>query len=135
MSENSTASPADGSIAPSSSTPAATTLTHGPSRREVTLDFADSRGSIEIRSPEGVVELRITLTEQGPVLSVSAASIRLEAVDTLALSCRRFEVDAQEAMTLKSAGQIQLAAKHALQMNGEQLFLNCDQRFIEDTRK
>ena len=124
MSENSQVDPAS-----------VTTLTHGPSRREVTLDFAGSRGSIEIRSPEGFVELRITLTEQGPVLSVSAASIHLEAVDTLSLSCRRFEVDAQEAMTLTSAGQIQLAAKHALKINGEQLFLNCDQRFIEDIQK
>ncbi len=115
------------------STPAASkraqTLVHEPSQRRIVFDFANERGEIEVRTEDGALELRITLTESGPVLSVSAARIELSATETVAVRCRNFEVETTESMRLRSAGPIEVKAAGDLRLDGDQVFLNCEEGF------
>jgi hypothetical protein len=68
------------------------------------------REELEVRSPQGDVEVRITLTDAGPVVSLRGARLELDSPDAVAVNCRKFEVNTQEGTELKSAGAVQIAA-------------------------
>jgi hypothetical protein len=108
------------------------TIVHEPSQRRVVFDFANERGEIEVRTQDGALELRITLTDSGPVLSVAAARIELVATETVAVRCRSFEVETTETMRLRSAGPIEVKAMGDLRLDGDQVFLNCEEGFRGD---
>ena len=48
-----------------------------PSGRHVVLSVADGVEQLEVRSPAGAVEVRIELTDRGPVVKLSAAELQL----------------------------------------------------------
>lgn len=73
----------------------------------VTRD-AGSGESLEVRGPGGEVELRVRLTDDGPVLRLEGPRIELSATDLLKLECRRFELDATEDVAIRSGGELTL---------------------------
>ena len=87
-----------------------------PSGRSVTLRFGDGNESLEVRSPLGEVEVRIELTDAGPVVKLRGARLELEAADAVAVRCKQFDVRAEE-MRVKTEGDIHL--------NGGIIRLNC----------
>jgi hypothetical protein len=74
-----------------------------PSGRSVVVRLAAGAEELEIRSPRGEVEVRIVLTETGPVVRLSGARLELDAAETVAVRCRRFEVRAEEDICLDGA--------------------------------
>jgi hypothetical protein len=78
-----------------------------PSGRCVLIRPADDGEELEVRSPEGEVEVRILLTAQGPVLRLRGVRLELEAEQTVAVRCGRFEVRAEGNVDLQGA-QIRL---------------------------
>ena len=82
-----------------------------PSGRSVIVKVAGQREELEIRSAEGEVEVRITLTEQGPVVSLRGGRLELEAPDTVAVHCRRFEVNTTEETQLQSSGPVHITGQ------------------------
>src|SRR5215212_7513132 len=70
-----------------------------PSGRSIILRVAGEE-ELEIRSPSGETQLRVILTDQGPVLRLSGVRLELEAAETVAIRCRNFEVHAGEAVQL-----------------------------------
>jgi hypothetical protein len=77
-----------------------------PSGRTVVVR-ADERGeAIEVRSAAGEMELRIALTEQGPVLTLRGARLEIDAADTVAVNCRHFAVRTTDGVVLDAAGGI-----------------------------
>lgn len=107
-----------------------------PSGRTVVIR-ADSKGeAIEVRSSAGEMELRIALTDQGPVLSLRGARLEIDAADTVAVNCRQFEVRTTEGVTLDAAGDIALrsgATTHLrsagdTNIDGQMVKLNCQDR-------
>jgi hypothetical protein len=76
-------------------------------RRSVVVD--DDRDLVELRSPDGAVELRIRLTADGPVLQADAARLSLRATDTLALTARRITVRTGEDLDIASDGDVRIA--------------------------
>jgi hypothetical protein len=99
---------------------------HPASGRRVVFDLSGSQGEIEVRGAGGELELRIRLTAEGPVLSVSAARIELNAVDAVAVRCGSFEVDARDGARITSEGPMELASTGDMRIDGERLLLNCD---------
>jgi hypothetical protein len=103
-----------------------------PSGRSVVLRVAEDGEELEVRSPHGEVEVRITLNAQGAVVSLRGSRLELEAPETVAINCGRFEVCAAEAMQLHTAGNVHISG-HAMQlktegdmhMNGGIIHLNC----------
>jgi len=103
-----------------------------PSGRSVVVKVDGGREELEIRSPAGDVEVRIILTENGPVVNLRGARLEMEATDAIALRCRRFEVQSKEGTELTSSGDIQITGhelkvrtERDIHMNGEMIRLNC----------
>ncbi len=81
---------------------------------------------VEIRSESGLVEVRIQLTEQGPVLQMEAARLQLKASEAveiespkvairgseqLELSGGKIEVEGEESVEVESTGDVRVRGK------------------------
>jgi hypothetical protein len=103
-----------------------------PSGRSVVLKIGDSCENLEVRSPDGDVELRITLTDQGAMVSLRGGRLQMESADAVALNCRRLEVVTTEGTSLGSAGDVLIAGRgmrvkteNDIHLNGGVIHLNC----------
>lgn len=91
-----------------------------PSGRDVILHVQQNREEIEVRSPDGMLEIRISLTESGPVVQLKGGRLEIESSDAVRVNCQKFEVNAQQGIDLKSRDNINL--------DGEYVQLNCGDR-------
>ncbi|HEY1556054.1 MAG TPA: hypothetical protein VGF94_14550 [Kofleriaceae bacterium] len=73
---------------------------------------------VEIRSESGLVELRIQMTEQGPVLHVEAARMKISASEAVEIAAPKvsitgteIEVEGEEKVSVDSAGDVRVAGK------------------------
>jgi hypothetical protein len=105
-----------------------------PSGRSVIVKVAEGREELEVRSPEGDVEVVITLTEAGPVVRLRAARLEMEAAETLSLSCRRLDVHTTEETAFHSEGKVQITGtemrvrtEEDIHLNGAFIRLNCEE--------
>jgi hypothetical protein len=103
-----------------------------PSGRSIVVKMTKEGEELQVRSPGGEVEVRITLGDNGPVVHLSGASLQLEALDTVAVKCRRLEVNTEESTHLHSGGDLQLTGeemrvktKGDIHLNGDVIRLNC----------
>jgi len=103
-----------------------------PSGRSVVLKLAGNREELEVRSPAGDVEVRITLTDQGAVVSLQGGRLEMASPDTVALIARRVEINSTEGTDLLSSGdvritgrQLQVQTEGDIHMNGGVIHLNC----------
>ena len=103
-----------------------------PSGQSLVLRADGAGEDLEIRSARGELEIRITLTEAGPVVSLRGARLEVESPD-VAFRCRTFDVQATESLTLASEREVRVAAnevrvetQHDIHLNGAFIRLNCD---------
>jgi hypothetical protein len=107
-----------------------------PSGRSIRLVADGSREELEVRSPDGAMELRISLTKDGPVLSLSGARLEINSSDAVSVNCRAFEVHAEQSVRLSTAGDVAIAASGAMRartggqmhLDGELVNINCGDR-------
>lgn len=107
-----------------------------PSGRMVTARAEGERESVEIRSAEGALELRIVLTEKGPMLVLENGRLALSTPDAVALECRKFEVHASEGIRMTSKGEVAIHGDRDLHLHttgevhidGDFINLNCKDR-------
>jgi len=90
-----------------------------PSGHRVAIKVGAEGEEILVTDPQGQVTVRIELTGTNPVITLSSAQLRLEATDTVAVSCRRFRVDAREEATISSGGTLELES-------AEEMYLTAD---------
>jgi phage gp45-like len=64
--------------------------------RKVVVGENDSL--VEIRSPSGMLELRIKLTEEGPVLQMESIRMQLKATESVEIAAKRVEIKAEESV-------------------------------------
>ena len=81
-----------------------------------TLHVADAGNVVEIRAASGQVEVRIRLTDDGPVLQMEAARLQLRATESVEIESKRIE--------LRSAGDIRADAKGEVRVTGTMIYLN-----------
>ena len=101
-------------------------------RREIylsegrTLSVERSGGDelVEIRSSSGLVEVRIRLTEEGPVLQMESARLQLRATEAVEIESKRVEIRATEAITLESESEVKVDADGEVRVNGKMIYLN-----------
>ena len=103
-----------------------------PSGRSVLVKVTSAGEELQVRSPQGEVEVRITLGEAGPVVHLSGARLELQSPDTVALHCRRLEVNTAESIDMTSAGSLHLSGQEMrvqttgdIDLNGDVIRLNC----------
>jgi hypothetical protein len=96
-----------------------------PSGRSVVVRVSGVAEEIEVRSASGDVEVRITLTDAGPVVQLRGANLQLEAPESVELKCKRLFVHTSEATNMQSAGEINIHADGDMDLRGKVLKLNC----------
>jgi phage gp45-like len=81
-------------------------------RRGRTLSVSAAEGDevVEIRSPGGMVELRVRLTEEGPVLQLDGVKLEVKAAESVDIECQRFSVKASEKAEISSGGDLEVRA-------------------------
>lgn len=104
-----------------------------PSGRTLVVRVGAEGEELEVRDRAGALELSISLTEAGPMVRIRAARIALESPETISLQCRRFEVDATDAVQLRSGGEVRIEARgmrvrteEDVHLDGAMIRLNCD---------
>ena len=77
-----------------------------------TLSVSSGAGDevVEIRSPGGLVELRVRLTEDGPVLQLDGVKLEVKAAESVDIECQRFSVKASEKAEVTSGGDLEVRA-------------------------
>lgn len=90
-----------------------------PSGRTLRLITANGHEELLLEAPNGELELRILLTEDGPVLKLSAAKLELEATDSISMKCRNLDISASESATLTSDGTLSINSSDELTVNSE----------------
>jgi hypothetical protein len=87
---------------------------------------------LEIRAASGRVELRIKMTEEGPVLQAEGLKLSVKAAESLDLECKTLKIAASEGvelatagpMTIASEGEMKIESKADVKVVGECIYLN-----------
>jgi len=66
---------------------------------------------VEIRNDAGMVEVRILLTPQGPVLQMEAARLSLKAAESVEIESARVAIKATETVDVNAAGDVVVIGK------------------------
>jgi hypothetical protein len=99
--------------------------------RKVVIGEQNGEQLVEIRSESGMVELRIKLTDEGPVLQMESARLSLKATEAVAIESRRVEIKATEKLALeggevdvKADRDVDVKADGEVHVVGTKIFLN-----------
>ena len=71
---------------------------------------------VEIRNEAGMVEVRIQMTAEGPVVQVEAARMQLKASESVEIQSKKVEIKTEE--------DIEVEAKGIIRINGKMIYLN-----------
>jgi hypothetical protein len=78
---------------------------------------------VEIRSESGMVEVRIELTEAGPVLRMESVKLELKAEQAIELESQRVAIKAGT-VTIESDETVEVDAKGDVRVAGKMIYLN-----------
>jgi phage gp45-like len=92
--------------------------------KTLSVETAGSDELVEIRSSSGQVELRIKLTEDGPVLQMESVRLQLKATESVEIESKRIELKATETLQLSSDHEVKVDAEGEVRVNGKMIYLN-----------
>jgi hypothetical protein len=92
--------------------------------RTLTVSESGSDELVEIRGSSGMVEVRIKLTEDGPVLQMESARLSLKASESVEISSKRVEIRATESVAVTSDNEVVVDAEGEVRVNGKMIYLN-----------
>ncbi len=102
-----------------------------PSGRSLVLRTDPAGEELEIRSRRGEVEVRIVLTDAGPVVTLRGGRLEMES-PAVTFRCESFDVQASSEVNLTSQGEVRIAAdqlrartQQDIHLNGAYIRLNC----------
>lgn len=78
-----------------------------PSGRSVFVKI-NGEEELEIFSPDGKLELKIRLTEDGPTLSLESVRLDLKASENISLQAKNVEIKGKESASLESEGKLKV---------------------------
>jgi hypothetical protein len=76
--------------------------------RTLKVSRAAGEQVVEVRAASGQLELRVRLTDQGPVLQMEAVKLALTAEESVAIKCKTFEVEASGDTVIQSGGELKI---------------------------
>jgi NADPH-dependent glutamate synthase beta subunit-like oxidoreductase len=99
--------------------------------RRLVLSEQGNDQLVEIRSESGMLEVRIQLTEAGPVLQMEAVRMQLKAQESVQIEAKRVDISGTEMLAL-TGGTIAIAseqdttveAKGEVRVVGTMIYLN-----------
>ena len=100
--------------------------------RTLIIRDADGGEEIELHSPDGEVELTISITAEGPVVKVTGARLELASTDTVSVRARVLDLVASEQarvhadgeLTLTSGLDTRMVAEGEVHVLGKMIWLN-----------
>ncbi|MED5373840.1 MAG: hypothetical protein VX899_22670 [Myxococcota bacterium] len=93
---------------------------HTPQGRSLTLrEDSPEQETLQLRNAQGELECELKLTRDGPVLRLSSERIELHASETVAVTCKRFEVQASESAEILSKGSARVHADGELELHSD----------------
>jgi hypothetical protein len=78
--------------------------------RKLVLSEQHGDQLVEIRNESGMLEVRIRLTEEGPVLQMESARLSLKATESIEIESKRVEIKGAEKLELKG-GQVEVTGE------------------------
>jgi hypothetical protein len=78
---------------------------------------------VEIRAPSGTVEIRLRITDDGPVLEIESVRLALRAGEAIDVDAPEFRVSADE-ITLSGRADVRVDAGGDVHVTGETIRLN-----------
>lgn len=119
------------SVTPPSVTELAPSLCGG---RTLVLESDGTTDHLRILAPDGLAEVDITLTADGPVVRVRAARLEVASAAETAIRCQRLTIDSHDGIDMHTAGSVQIASEElrvrterSIHLNGETVRLNCSE--------
>lgn len=79
--------------------------------RKLVLSEQSGEQLVEIRSGSGMLELRIRLTEEGPVLQMDSARLSLKASESIEIESQRVAIRASETIDVNANGDVVVIGK------------------------
>jgi hypothetical protein len=100
--------------------------------RTLTVSGQGTEELVEIRASSGMLELRIKMTEQGPVLQMESIRMHLKATESVDIETKQFNVRAEESVAVESKGDLKLSgeadvrvdANGEVHVKGKMIYLN-----------
>ena len=92
--------------------------------RTLSVEQSGTDELVEVRSSSGQVELRIRLTEDGPVLQMESARLQLKASEAVEIESKRVEIRATETVQIASKDEVKVDAEGDVRVNGKMIWLN-----------
>jgi hypothetical protein len=99
--------------------------------RRLTVSDAGADQLVEVRSASGLVEVRIRLTEQGPVLQMESVRLQLKASESIELESERVAIRGTEsvavrggAITVEAEDDATVTAEGEVRVRGKMIHLN-----------
>jgi phage gp45-like len=92
--------------------------------RTLSVEAAGTDDLVEIRSSSGQVEVRIKLTEDGPVLQMESVKLQLKATESVEIASRRVDIKATETVQIASDNEVKVDADGEVRVNGKMIYLN-----------
>jgi phage gp45-like len=86
--------------------------------RRLVIGEQGSDQLVDIRSESGMLELRIKLTADGPVLQMESARLSLKAAESVAIESKRVEIKASEQVHVQG-GEVKLEAEQDVEVNAD----------------
>jgi hypothetical protein len=91
--------------------------------RKVVVSEQGGESLVEVRSESGMLEVRIRLTEQGPVLQMESARLQLKATEAIEIQSERVEIKAG-AVKVHADEDLELEADNEVRVAGKMIYLN-----------
>ncbi|CAN5828854.1 hypothetical protein BH11MYX2_BH11MYX2_38010 [soil metagenome] len=85
---------------------------------------------VEIRSESGMLEIRIVLTEQGPVLQMESARLSLKGTESVEIDSKKVAIKAEQIsldggnVSIKSEADVEVEGKNDVRVVGKMIYLN-----------
>ncbi len=91
--------------------------------RKLVVREANGRDLVEIRSGSGAVEVRIELTERGPILRMESVQLELKAEESITLESPQVAIKGG-AVRIESEENLDVEAKGEVRVAGKNIYLN-----------
>lgn len=85
---------------------------------------------VEIRNPSGLLEVRIKLTEEGPVLQLESVRMQLKATEAVEIESKHVAIKGEQVelaggeVSVTSEHDVDVEAKGEVHVRGKMIFLN-----------
>ncbi|HSK00077.1 MAG TPA: hypothetical protein VK932_02505 [Kofleriaceae bacterium] len=91
--------------------------------RKLVVSEQGGESLVEVRSESGMLEVRIRLTEQGPVLQMESARLSLKASEAVEIESERVEIKGG-AVKVHADEDLELESDRDVRVAGKMIYLN-----------